>query len=337
MRETIGHDAAWQRLSGAVARGQVHHAYLFTGAGGIGKTTLALDFAKLLLCEGGLALAESPCGACAACRKIAHGNHPDVALVEAENGKRLLGVEAVREAVVRMANLAPSAGAWRVFILPRAERMTPNTVNALLKTLEEPPPNAVIVLTTVEPDSLLPTVLSRCQLLPLRPLPAKQVSTALCERWRASPDDASALAALARGRIGWAVRALAEPALREAQEEAQNLLASLTSAPRDQRLRAVATLAPDAEAARDSLADWLLWWRDVTLAACGTPHLSSTGALRAEAERQGRLLGRERAEAFLRTLLAALAAFDANANPRLTFDVLLLELPSLGAAGAPRA
>jgi DNA polymerase-3 subunit delta' len=327
MRETVGHEHAWDRLLSVFERGQVHHAYVLAGPESIGKTTLALDFARLLVCESSLPAAEKPCGVCAACRRVTHGNHPDVLLVEAEEGKRLLGVDAVRETVVRMANLAPSAGGWRVFVIPEVERMTANTVNALLKTLEEPPPGVVIVLTSAEPETLLPTLLSRCQVLALQPLPTEDIARALRERWHASAEEAAALAELAQGKLGWAVRALERPELRNARVQVLERLAGLARTPRDERLRQAAGLAPDAETARTTLRLWLHWWRDVTLAACGSPHLASAGSARAEAERQGRALGQQRAEAFLRKLLDAQAALDANANPRLTYDVLLLDLP----------
>jgi DNA polymerase-3 subunit delta' len=336
MRETVGHVQAWQRLAGAFDRGQVHHAYLLAGPESIGKTTLALDFAKLLVCEAAIPTTEKPCGACSACLRIAHGNYPDVTVVEPEEGKRLLGVDAVRETVVRMANQAPSAGAWRVFIVPRVERMTASTVNALLKTLEEPPPGVVIVLTTSEPESLLPTVLSRCQMLAMQPLTNEQVSEALQTRWQAAEDEARLLASLAQGRLGWAVRALEKPELRDIRTETLDRLAELTATSRDQRLRLSGSLAPDVETARATLALWILWWRDVTLAANGATHLTSAGARRDEALRQGRAIGQARAEGFLRELLTAQVGFDANANPRLTFDVLLLALPFLAATDAPR-
>jgi DNA polymerase III subunit delta' len=339
MRATIGHEQAWRRLVSAYARGQVHHAYLLTGPEGIGKTTLALDFAGLLLCERPGTPPDqgdqAPCGDCSACRRILHGNHPDVALVEVEEGKRLLGVEAVRETVVRLANLAPSTGAWRIFIVPAVERMTPNTVNALLKTLEEPPPGVVLMLATAEPEALLPTLLSRCQLLALQPLTAGEVALALTSRWHAAPEEARTLAALADGRLGWAVRAHERPELRDERAELLRQLTRLTAASRDERLREAAALAPDAARARSALRLWIAWWRDVTLAACGAAQLVSEGETQQEAVRQGQAIGAVRAEAFLRTLVEAEVALDANANPRLTFDVLLLELPYLHAK--PRA
>src|SRR5579872_3283633 len=185
--KVLGHQQARARLARAVASQQVSHAYLFTGPESIGKTTLALDFAKLLLCEHPDLAAGAPCGICASCRKVEHGNHPDVTLVAPEEGKRQLGVDIVRESVMRLANLAPSAGPWRVFVLPDVERMTLSTVNALLKTLEEPPPSVVLLLTSAEPENLLPTLLSRCQVIPLQPLAPHEVAAALEEGWHASP------------------------------------------------------------------------------------------------------------------------------------------------------
>src|SRR5579884_1183492 len=209
--------------------------------------------------------------------------------------------------------------------------MTASTVNALLKTLEEPPPGVVILLTTAEPETLLPTLLSRCQLIPMQPVPADLVRAALIRRWHADEGDAAALVELAAGRLGWAVRALEHPELRAERAERLERLIGLTAASRDERLRAAGELAADTEAARLTVRLWTQWWRDVTLAACGAGHLASEGTARREAERQGRALGPERCEAFLRRLVEAQAALDQNANPRLTLDVLLLDLPTLRA------
>lgn len=331
MSKIIGHQPARARLTRAVVAGQVSHAYLFTGPESIGKATLALEFAKLLLCEHPNLAAGAPCGTCASCRKVEHGNHPDLTIVAPEEGKRQLGVEVVRESVMRLANLAPSAGEWRVFILPDVERMTPNTVNALLKTLEEPPPNVVLLLTSAEPENLLPTLLSRCQVMPLQPLSSADVAAALEREWRAAPSDARALAELANGRLGWAARALEKPELREERARHIEQIVALAAASRDARLKAAAGFATDGDTARRVLELWTLWWRDVTLAACGAAHLASAGAARHEAERQGKALGCSRAEVFLHKLLEAQAALDSNANPRLTLEVLLLDLPRIPA------
>jgi DNA polymerase-3 subunit delta' len=334
MREVVGHEHARSLLEHAAITGQISHAYLLTGPERIGKTTLALAFATLLQCTGRQLDDPAPCGVCASCRKIAHGNHPDVELVAPPADKVWLPVERVRE-VVRAANLAPYEGRWRVFILPRAERMQAPTANALLKTLEEPPPHVVLVLTTEDPSLLLPTILSRCQLLPLHPLPTATVATALCERWSMAADEAAALAGLAGGRLGWAVEAHEKPALLERRATLRRDILALVGATRDARMRQVAALAPDAEAARQVVEEWTLWWRDVVLAAVGVTRLSATGPAREQAERMGRAVGAPAAEAFLRRLIATRQQLEQNANPRLTLEVLALDMPLAQTASRP--
>jgi len=336
MRDVAGHAQAQARLARAVASGQVSHAYLLTGPESIGKTTLALAVARLLLCERPNLETGDPCDSCDACRKVLHGNHPDVMLVEPEDGKRLLGVDVVRESVVRHANLAPSQGRWRVFILPDVERMTPNTLNALLKTLEEPPAGVVLLLTSTDPESLLPTLISRCQLLSLHPLAQSEIERLLIERHQVAPAEAQALAALAQGRPGWAVRAHEHPELREERKQLLGQIIGLPRASRDERLRMAGVLAKDGDMARRALDEWTLWWRDVLLAAAGADHLISDGEARREAERLGRAIGRPRAEAFLHALLAARELLDQNVNARLAFDVLMFDLPAPTASSGRR-
>ncbi|MFI5273074.1 MAG: DNA polymerase III subunit delta' [Ktedonobacterales bacterium] len=331
MRPVAGHHAAQELLARGLAANQISHAYLFTGPPRIGKTALAVAFAQLLECEQPDVASFTPCGTCAACRKIAHGNHPDVMLVEPAEGKRLIGVEAVRDAI-RMANRSPAEGAWRVFVLPTVELMTTSTVNALLKTLEEPPPHVVLLLTSAEPETLLPTLLSRCQLVTLHPLANVELREALIARWGVDPHEAAELATLANGRLGWAVRAHERPELRDERARLLEQLAGLAGSGRAERLRAAGQFAADTESARAVIELWTVWWRDVTLAACGATHLASEGQPRREAERQGRALGPARAQAFLRALLAAQATLDQNGNPRLTLDVLTLDLPYLAPA-----
>jgi DNA polymerase III subunit delta' len=328
MREFVGNRQARALLERAALSDAVHHAYLLAGPEGVGKTTLAWAFAQLLECERRPPDHAEPCGECRSCRALAQRRHPDVQLIEPQEGKRWLDVDSVRE-VSRAANLAPAEGRWRVFILPVAERMTPQAANALLKTLEEPPDRVVLLLTTTEPEALLPTILSRCQLVQLQPLAPDEIAEALRVRWAVSDADARELAALANGRLGWAVNAAEYHDVRQLRVERLAQLAALTTAPRDIRLRQAGALGGDVESARQTLELWITWWRDVVLAACGATNLASTGELRRQAEHQGSALGEERARAFLQALVAAQANLEANANPRLTLEVLMLDLPTL--------
>ena len=326
MRGIYGNQQAQARLERAALGGAVSHAWLLTGPAGIGKTTLALEFVRLLQCTGRDPRSGEPCGECASCRKLAHGVHPDVTLIEPEKGKRTLSVEAVRE-MIRLASLAPTEGRWRVFVIPDIERMVAAGANALLKTLEEPAPGVMVLLTSSEPEAVLPTVLSRCQIVPMTPLTPDEITRALVERWQVPEAAAQALAALANGRLGWAVRAAEDPGLREQRTHELEEIASLVAAPRDEQLRRVGALGTDVESARRVLELWTLWWRDVVLAAGGAGHLVTSGDLRRRAERLGARVGLERAEAFMRALLGAQLALEANANPRLTLEALALDLP----------
>lgn len=327
MRAVYGNQQAQARLERAVLGDAVSHAWLLTGPAGIGKTTLALEFARLLQCTERDRAASEPCGECLSCRKIAHGNHPDVTLVQPETGKRTLKVELVRE-VIRLGNLTPSEGRWRIFVIPDIERMVLAGANALLKTLEEPAPGVVLLLTSSEPETLLPTVLSRCQIVPMLPLSPEDVARALTERWGMSEREARELAALANGRIGWAVRAAEKPELREQRIHELEEIAALATVPRDERLRRAGAFGTDVESARRVLELWMLWWRDVVLAAGGASHLVTSGDLRSRAERLGKRLGVESSQRFLHALLDAQLALEANANPRLTMEVLALDLPT---------
>jgi DNA polymerase-3 subunit delta' len=333
MKSVVGHHEAQRLLVREALSGQVRHAYLISGPERIGKTTLALEFARLLQCQGRDAGSPEPCGACGSCRRIAAGSHPDARLVVRPADKRILPVELVRE-VIHAANLAPSVGPWRIFILPEVERMAAAAANALLKTLEEPPERVVLLLTCSEPETLLPTVVSRCQLVPTQPPTPDEIRKALVEQWNVEPQRAEQLAALSHGHIGWAIDAAQRPEIERARSESLARLISLTGASRDERLRAAAMLASDTDAARVVVELWLVWWRDVVLAACGAQRLSSAGEARAEAERQGSALGLERTQSFLSALVAAREALEANANPQLTIETLLLDLPALPVSNA---
>ncbi len=332
MRGVVGNRHAQELLERAVLADEVRHAYLLTGPESVGKTTLALAFATLLLCQGRAPDSVEACGECQACRKIAHGAYPDLEVVKRAKDKTIIDVDTIRE-INRMANLAPSEGRWRIFIIPEADVLLPlsrpHATNALLKTLEEPPPGVVILLATASPENMLTTVISRCQRIPMQPIAPNEIAQALERQWGAAPAEAQALAALANGRPGWAVAARQHPERLAQRAELLAQLVGLTAATRDERIKRAATLASDTETARQSLDLWMLWWRDVTLAANGAQARATTGEARNQAERQGRALGPSRAQAFMQELLSAQVALEQAGNPRLTFENALLALPTL--------
>ena len=332
-RNVVGNAQAQTTLERALASGRLRHAYLLHGPAGVGKFTLAMALAQAALCQRRQPGESEACGECAACRKVAHGNHPDLILIEPADGRRWIPIEQVRE-TLKLASLAPTESAYRIVIVPEVERIQEATTNTLLKMLEEPPEGVIFLLLAVDADTVLPTILSRCQLVALRPLSFEEISQALRERWGVAPEAAARLAGLASGRLGWAVRAHEQPEEQAERERLLERIVALVSAPTDERLRSVAAIGSDNASARAALNVWIGWWRDVTLAANGAHALTSVGAARGEAARVGAAIGPEPARTYLAQLLAALASMDVNANPRLTLENLALTLPHLRPVGA---
>lgn len=335
MLGVIGNERAQALLERALASGQARHAYLFTGPAGVGKTTLALAFARALLCPRRAPGQGDACGECASCHKVIHNAHPDLTIIEplVVDGKQKhwITVDQLRDAE-RLASLAPSEGDQRVIIIPMMARIKEMAANTLLKTLEEPPPGVTLMLIATEAGEVLPTILSRCQHVSLSPVAPDIIARALRERWGMEPAEAERLAGLANGCVGWAARAHEQPDEARAREETLGRIAALASAPADERMRVAAALGPDNARARATLDLWALWWRDVTLAASGAQRLLTSGEPRRVAERVGRAMDPERARLFLEALLAAQATLDVNANPRLTMENLALDMPTPGRA-----
>jgi len=200
----VGQERAVGYLKRVAAVEKVPHAYLFCGVEGVGKVTTARAFARALNC-----LEQDPggegCGKCVHCRQLAGGNFPDLEIMAPEG--RSIRIEQIRE-LNRRLSLKPVAARYRVVIVERAELMTVEAANAFLKTLEEPPPGNVLIMTAAEPRDLLPTILSRCQRVSFRPIPPGVLAEWLREERGASGETAEVLSRISEGSIGRAVEML---------------------------------------------------------------------------------------------------------------------------------
>ena len=327
-----GHEATVALLRHAVAAGRVAHAFLFTGPPAIGKFALASAFAQALNCTGEAA----PCGHCRACRLIAQNRHPDVRVIQMPDDKREIGIDQIRT-VLHEASLKPYEALWKAYIVRDAESMSEEAANCLLKTLEEPPPQVILMLTAPTPEALLPTLVSRCQPMPMHPLPISQIETALQTQFGCDPQRAGLLARLSNGRMGWAVQAAGDQTILEGRQRLLDRLAALSHATRVDRMAFAAEQAqrygkdmPERQSVHAVLDLWSTWWRDLLLAKAGCQNMmvnaDRTDALQNETRRYS--LGQVRA--FLESLRAAGQHLRQNVNPRLALEVLVLSIPRGG-------
>jgi DNA polymerase-3 subunit delta' len=331
----IGHEWAVAMLRRDIAQDRARHAYLFTGPAGIGKRTLVADFARALLCEA----AHPPCGQCRNCQLAARDRHPDLLTVEPViSGKTVraakIKIEPVRD-VINSLSLTPVEARRRVARLLRFDTANSESMNAFLKTLEEPPGQTVILLTAERPDDLLPTIVSRCAVVPLRPLPLETVRTALITNWLVPAERADLLAHLAQGRLGWAVRMHHDDAALDARRQALDDLSSLLGASRVARFAYAERLAKETSIDRiqGTLELWQSLWRDVLLAGVGSPSPLANPDREAEVRRLAQAVSPAVARDVMVGLRRTTGLLEQNANARLALEVCLLDWPRLAGNG----
>lgn len=331
--DLIGNTWAVNLLKKHLQSGRIRHAYLFTGPESVGKRTLALRFARALNCES----APEPgqfCGACRVCELVDLEQHPDLHIVESEADTRELHVDQVRT-LQRQLALTPVESRWRVALLPSFEEAVAssqaNAANALLKTLEEPPPHVILLLTANSKEALLPTVVSRCEILPLRKVPLEELEQALLKRGVAHKQ-AALYAAIAYGRPGIALDLVRDPTRAEQRAAMLEDFAQLMGMRRTDRFDYVDKnyrsndYQESREKALDSLELWSTIWRDAMVlnsqAELGIHHPDHRELL----ERMAALERREILSAIL-AIRETITAVQRYANTRLAMEAVMLSIP----------
>jgi DNA polymerase-3 subunit delta' len=315
----IGHEWAVELLDRGINTGKLSHAYLFVGPKQVGKHTLAKATAQAILCTGD----QPPCGTCRACRLVMGDRHPDVHLIAPDGGS--IKIDAIR-AMQHAVSLSAVEGPYRVVIIDEFDLATTSAANALLKTLEEPPGMVILLLTAVRLESLLPTIVSRCQVISLRLVPVERVIAALRTQG-IEAGRARLLGRLSQGRIGWALSAAQDDRMMAQREQTLDAVRSLLHASHVERFSWAQSLSRKPDQVPYVLDVMASWWRDVLLLAAGSE--APIANVDHEDELQEWAIRHDVSDAS--TALTAIREttwrLEHNANLRLALEVLTLDLP----------
>ena len=325
MWQVIGQEKILSLLDYSLKTNAVAHAYLLVGPRHMGKGTLAINLAQALNCDG----PELPCGQCHSCQRILEGKHADVTPIGLDS-KTEIGIDDIR-GLQRLANLPPYEGKCKVFIIDDAEYLSTEAANSLLKILEEPPPRVVWLLLAAEEERLLPTIVSRCQRLELKPVPSERVQEVLVNSYNVDADKAKLLTQLCHGRLGWALLALVNDDILEQRAQRIDKLVSLLIAGLGQRFAYAQELASQFSQNRRVGAEiieiWLDWWRDLMLIKGGCQDAITNVDYKIALEEQARGLSLSDIKVFLANLCLLQEEISKNVNPRLAWEWLMLNLP----------
>jgi DNA polymerase-3 subunit delta' len=321
LQEIVGHKQSVKILMNAVSSGRVAHAYLFAGPEGVGKDTTAMAFARALLCSS--TTGGDACGLCRECRQVSGGNHPDFYLVDPSGLS--IKIEQVRE-IQRKAPYRPYQGGRKIFLIRQAEAMTAEAANCILKTLEEPPGDTVFILVSARPQVLLPTILSRCQVIYFKVMAVPDLIQGLVTLKGLPVEESRLYASLAGGSMGRAlsyasgslladrdgVNALAETLRKCGPLEAMEMAEKVS----DSKPKALFTL--------DTLACWyrdLMVFREAGDAGC-LFNTDRADIIRMEAGRYDTT----RILEIIEEIESTKRKIEINANTRLALETLFLRL-----------
>ena len=320
----LGHDWAVDMLRRHIATGEARHAYLFCGPAGLGRRSLALAFARALNCTNPPAPGES-CGQCRDCKQTSAMAHPDMAVIQAENEGGVLKVEQVRE-FKRTVSLKPYQSKYRVALFLRFQEANDSASNALLKTLEEAPAHVILLLTADNPEALLPTIVSRCEVLRLRPISLELIEKEL-ERRGAESDLARQIAHVSGGCPGYALRLLEDKTLLAFRQQRLDDLQKLLSGTRVEKFTYAEKLAKEKDTMRQVLLVWLSFWRDVFMTAAQADAPLANVDRTEEIQQLAGKLSLAETRKTVTSLESGLRRLERNVNARLLAEVLLLDWP----------
>lgn len=321
----IGHQWAVNLLKGHIKKDTLRHAYLLTGPRGVGRRTLALRFIQALNCPTPLERGDA-CQTCSTCKRIERMQHPDLFVVQSEEDGHTLKVDQVRD-LLHSLSLSAYEARYKIALLLDFEEATTGAANALLKTLEEPPAQVILILTAENSSLLLETIVSRCEEIRLRPVPFDEIRMGLERQWGIPSQEANLLAHISGGRPGYALYLHENPQALDQRRSWLDDLAHLLSSDRVERFSYAKEIAKDTKNFQSLLQVWLSFWRDVMLQAAG----SATPVTNLDRENEIAALAQKitlsEAQEVVNRLKKTQYLLNRYVNTRLTVEVLMLDLP----------
>ena len=259
--EILGNEMVKDHFKKAIQNHKISHAYILTGEAGMGRKSIANAFAMTLLCEKG---GSEPCMTCHSCKQVMSGNHPDLIYVKHEKPASI-GVDDVREQINDTIMIRPYSSYYKIYIVDEAEKMTVQAQNALLKTIEEPPSYAVIILITTNQEAFLPTILSRCVQMKLKPLKDFTIKSYLTENLHIPEKDADICAAFARGNLGKAIHLASSDEFKELFQKVMVLVKNVGTMDISMLLDCIREMKEQNFDIGEVLDLMQLWYRDVLM------------------------------------------------------------------------
>lgn len=321
--DIIGQEQLKEHLQNAIATKKVSHAYIINGERSSGKEFIARIFAMALQCEEG---GVEPCGECHSCKQALSGNQPDIVYVSHEK-PNTIGVEDIRAQINGDIAIKPYSSPRKIYIMNEGEKMTVQAQNALLKTLEEPPEYAVILILTTHVEALLPTILSRCVVLNMKPVPDALVKKYLMEELEVPDYKANICVAFARGNIGKAKLLASSEEFEKVKDEAITLVKYINDMEINEIVKAIKKITEYKFDVNDYLDILSAWYRDVLLFKA-TKDVNSL-IFKEEIQQIMRVSDRstyEGIETIVNALQQAKRRLEANVNFDLTMELLLLTI-----------
>ncbi len=318
--DILGHEAVKQHFQKAIEAHKISHAYILAGEAGMGRKSLANAFAMTLLCEKGK---SEPCMECHACRQVLSGNHPD--LIHVTHEKSTIGVDDIREQINDTIMIRPYSSYYKIYIVDEAEKMTVQAQNALLKTIEEPPGYAVIILLTTNPEAFLPTILSRCIQLKLRPLRDSVVQEYLAGSLQVPEKEARLYAAFARGNLGKAIRLAGSSEFRHLYDEMVYMLKSVKTMELSELLDRIKRWKDEELDIGECLDFMQVWYRDALMfKVTKDPDLLIFRDEFIALDKLSKTTGYDGFEKILEAIDKARVRLEANVNMELAMELMLL-------------